>query len=183
MFSDSEDNVYQDKQNVHNPEIAKTYKESVRTLMKEPINITIDQTLNDILEDSRVTKETKEIIMQYCTDMEFVHSELEIKFSELLIVIWNIAKTSDVMVCIFNCEIPETWCHCFNGRLAKLCNVCNGLDDRVRIQITPEQQLNNIGILARRYHHTLSEQQKYMRFEMEMRGYDEKTILEWLEYL
>ena len=61
---------------------------------------------------------------------------------------------------ILNIEMLDSECKCFTGRITRLVNCLNGLSDLVKINISDNQQIENIIIiikeqLGKKYNYTI----------------------------
>jgi Leucine-rich repeat (LRR) protein len=107
-------NIYQDKQNVHDVTIQKTICESLQSLLRDPKSLF---SIDDIIE-SDLSSNTKESLIEYCQD-ESVHSIHLITYGELLGYIWQrIIKSNhkEELFKILEEQTADSECKCFTGR-------------------------------------------------------------------
>ncbi len=177
--------IYTDTQNVHSSSIQQSIRDSINNLMNAFI---VDYSLT-YLDWSELNQKTKEIITEYldCID---IHSILNITFKELFIaVVIEIESLSpDLQVEIqkrLNEEMLDIECKCFTGRISRLVNCLSGYSDKVVIQITENEEINNIisVIMNRRELKTIEILKEEVRKALEERGYADEKIAEWLEYV
>ena len=141
------------------------------------------------LDWSVLNQKTKEIITEYI-DCEDIHTMLNITFKELfLAVVIEIEKLSpDLQVEIkkrLNEEMQESNCKCFTGRISRLVNSLSGYSDKVKIQITENEEISNIisVIINKRGLKTLDILKEEVNIALKERGYTDEIIKEWLEYI
>ena len=181
-------NVYNDGQNVHNHNIQESIRTSVNNILK--IKPTITDTTDLILNDTILTNDTKEILMEYknCKD---IYSALNITFEELLLYVFNrieINEHKDEIKGVLNTEMTDSVCKCFTGRMSRLINCLNGFDPLVNIQIAGNEQIGQVIEVIRV---NLERENKYekelhkelVREELRERKYDENVIEEWVSYI
>jgi hypothetical protein len=141
------------------------------------------------LDWSVLTQQTKEIITEYI-DCNDIHTMLNITFKELFIsVVIEMDKLlPDLQIEIqkrLNEEMQDSECKCFTGRISRLVNCLSGYSDKVRIQISENEEINNIisVIMNKRELKTIEVLKEEGREALTERGYDHKKIAEWLEYV
>jgi hypothetical protein len=141
------------------------------------------------LDWSVLNQKTKEIITEYidCID---IHTMLNITFKELFtaVVIEMDKLSPDLQIEIqkrLNEEMQESECKCFTGRISRLVNCLSGYSDKVNIQITENEEINNIisVIMSKRGLKTIAILKEEMRVALTERGYSDEKIAEWLEYV
>ena len=177
--------IYTDTQNVHSSSIQKSIKDSIYRLMNSYI---VDYPLT-YLDWSVLNQKTKEIITEYM-DCNDIHTMLNITFKELFIaLVIEMDKLSpDLQIEIqkrLNEEMQESECKCFTGRISRLVNCLSGYSDKVCIQITENEEINNIisVIMSKREMKTIEILKEEVQEALTERGYDHKKIKEWLEYV
>jgi len=176
--------VYSDRQNIHNSNIQKSFRNSLGNLLKDKNILALDECKKHVLECNELEEQVKRELLNYCDD-ETEHSVYLVKFDEVFqYVISRIVKHLDTneMFKILNEEIKDTICKCFTGRMTRLVNVLNGFYDDITIQIGSNEQISNI-ILMLRGKYKGNELVKQVRLEMEEREYDKVTIDEWLTFV
>jgi Leucine-rich repeat (LRR) protein len=177
--------IYSDTQNVHSSSIQQSIRDSINNLMNAFI---VDYPLT-YLDWSVLNQKTKEIITEYM-DCNDIHTMLNITFKELFIaLVIELDKLSpDLQIEIqkrLNEEMQESECKCFTGRISRLVNCLSGYSDKVNIQITENEEINNIisVIMSKRGLKTIAILKEEMRVALTERGYSDEKIAEWLEYV
>jgi hypothetical protein len=84
-----------------------------------------------------------------------------------------------------NEEMQESECKCFTGRISRLVNCLSGYSDKVRIQISETEEIGNIIsiVMANRGMKTVEIIKEEVHLALKERGYSDKIIEEWLEYV
>ena len=182
--------VYNDKQNIHNHSIQQSIITSISKIMINPLKTNEALIMNEILTDDILTSKTKELLIEYSNNPDY-HSVLFITFKELLLYVWELIqenKNKDEIKKILNNEILDTECKCFTGRLTRLLNSLNGFNDLIEIKISDNQQIGNIIVLVKnelelKNDYTIEKHKQLVVDELRERGYDDKTIEEWIEFI
>ena len=177
--------IYTDTQNVHSSSIQKSIRDSINKLMNAYV---LDYPLT-YLDWSVLNQKTKEIITEYM-DCNDIHTMLNITFKELFIaVVIEIDKLSpDLQIEIqkrMNEEMQDSECKCFTGRISRLVNCLSGYSNKVRIQISENEEINNIisVIMSKRELKTIEILKEEVNLALTERGYSDEKIAEWLEYV
>ena len=181
----NKDTIYTDRQNVHSSSIQQSIRNSINNLMNAFI---VDYPLT-YLDWSVLNQKTKEIITEYMDCLD-IHTMLNITFKELFIaVVIEINKLSpDLQIEIqkrLNEEMQESECKCFTGRISRLVNCLSGYSDKVKIQITENEEISNIisVIMNKRGMKTIETLKEEVSVALTERGYADEKIAEWLEYV
>ena len=181
----NKDTIYSDTQNVHSSSIQQSIRDSINNLMNAFI---VDYPLT-YLDWSVLTQQTKEIITEYM-DCNDIHTMLNITFKELFIaVVIEMDKLSpDLQIEIkkrMNEEMQDSECKCFTGRISRLVNCLSGYSDKVRMQISENEEINNIisVIMSKRELKTIEILKEEVSVALTERGYADEKIAEWLEYV
>jgi hypothetical protein len=182
--------VYNDNQNVHNHSIQQSISSSISKIMATPLKSTETIIMDEILNDDILTSKTKELLIEYSNHPDY-HSVLFITFKELLMYAWELIqenKHKNEIKTILNNEILDAECKCFTGRLTRLLNCLNGFNDLIEIKISDNQQIGNIIVLLKneldlRNEYTIDKHKQLVEKELKERGYEEKIIQEWIEYI
>ena len=84
-----------------------------------------------------------------------------------------------------NEEMQDSECKCFTGRISRLVNCLSGYTDKVSIQISETEEINNIisVIMSKRELKTIETLKEEVRVALTERGYADDKIAEWLEYV
>ena len=177
--------IYTDGQNVHSSSIQQSIKDSINNLMNAYV---LDYPLT-YLDWSVLNQKTKEIITEYL-DCNDIHSMLNITFKELFIaVVIELDKLlPDLQIEIqkrLNEEMQDSECKCFTGRISRLVNCLSGYSDKVCIQISETEEINNIisVIMNKRGLKTIETLKDEVNLALTERGYADEKITEWLEYV
>ena len=181
----NKDTIYSDRQNVHSSSIQLSIRDSINNLMNAYV---LDYPLT-YLDWSVLTQQTKEIITEYI-DTTDIHTILNITFEELCIavVIEMESLSMDLQIEIkkrMNEEMQDSECKCFTGRISRLVNCLSGYSDKVRMQISENEEINNIisVIMSKRELKTIEMLKKEVNLALTERGYADEKIAEWLEYV
>ena len=181
----NKDTIYTDKQNVHSSSIQLSIRDSINNLMNAYV---LDYPLT-YLDWSVLNQKTKEIITEYI-DCNDIHTMLNITFKELFIaVVIEMDKLSpDLQIEIqkrMNEEMQDSECKCFTGRISRLVNCLSGYSDKVKIQITENEEISNIisVIMNKRELKTIEILKEEVSVALTERGYADEKIAEWLEYV
>lgn len=182
-------NIYEDKQNVHNHNIQQSIIISINKLLSDKPLIN-DNIYELIINDNILTDKTKEVIIEYCNDNE-IHSLLNLTFKEIFIYVWSrilCNEHKNEIKQILNEEMNNSICKCFTGRISRLINCLNGFDDDIKINISDNEQIGNIisnvgGMLEKSNNYSIYEHRRIVKKELEERGYDSSIIEEWLNYI
>ena len=136
-----------------------------------------------------LTDETKNILIEYCDNTD-IHSLLNITFEELLLNIYSLIlknENRDEIFQIMNIEMQDSLCKCFTGRIGRLVNCLNGFDEKIKINISDNEQIGNIIILIKNQliaenKYDLETHKRLVKISLLERGYELNIIEEWLEY-
>jgi Leucine-rich repeat (LRR) protein len=176
--------VYRDKQSVHNSGIQKSFKETVLKLSNKKPELNINQTIEEVLESS-LLDDSKKSLVEYCSS-EDIHSELNMTYSELLVLVWDrIRKNKDVkeILSVLDTELTDSECKCFTGRITRLVNCLNGFDTDVIINISDNEQLSNLMVLINNKYDNIEDRKNELIKAMKERGFSQEKIDEWVGYV
>ncbi len=140
---------------------------------------------------------SKQLLLEYCEDSE-VHGTFYLTFAELLVAVWSHILTYPLDVQneiwkVMDIEMQDAECKCFTGRMSRLVNCLNGFDDRIKIQISDNEQIGNI-ISVERNRIIMSVMQDSdpdfitllktnVVLALKKRAYSDAVIQEWIEYI
>ena len=181
--------IYNDNESVHNHHIQEGITNAIKYIMSIKPTISKDK-LNDlIINNSILTTETKNILIEYC-DNKDIHSLLNITFEELLLNIYSLCLINEFCNEIFqimNIEMNDSLCKCFTGRISRLVNCLNGFDNKIQINISDGEQIGNIIILIKNKlitenKYDLESHKTLVKSNLLERGYKLNVIEEWLGY-
>ncbi len=183
-------NVYTDGQNVHNHHIQESIRNSIQAVLSKKPCIAAVDLYETVLSDEVLTKETKEILVDYCKETT-VHSTLQITFEELLLHVFSRIETNankQEIKSVLNAEMSDSVCKCFTGRMSRLINCLNGFDDLVSIRISDTEQIGQIiGLVKERLdaagEYTVEKHKEMAMEELEAREYSQKVIAEWIAFI
>ena len=177
--------IYNDKQNTHSSSIQQSVKDSIILLME----FYKDNYIISYLDWPELNQKTKEIITEYI-NIDDTHTILNITFKELFIAVTiELEKLSlDVQIEIkkrINEEMQDSECKCFTGRISRLVNSLSGFSNKVKIQISENEEISNIitFIMQKREFKSITLLKEQIRTALLERGYDETTVYLWLDYI
>ena len=178
--------IYGDSQSVHNSNIQKTLKESILRLLNE--KEIHGNVLGRVISDGVLNEFTKQSLVEYCRDVS-VHTELNLTFHDLLVIVWNrilSLPASDEIKAVLNVEMRDAECMCFTGRISRLVNCLNGFDPLVTIRISDNEQIGNIISLVKTQleennEYTVERHKDIARTRLRELGIDDGVIEEWIE--
>ncbi len=174
-------NIYNNRQNVHNHTIQTSFRNSLTNLLKDKPTINIETVKNEIINNEILTEQTKREIFNYCDDTT-EHSTYLITYSDLLIYVWSRIRNKDEILKVLNQEITDGLCMCFTGRMTRLLNVLVGFYDDIELQISDSEQITNI-IMSLKTKFNDEQLKEGVKKELLERQYSEAIINEWLEYI
>ena len=153
--------------------------------------MTINELVQRILTEPNLSEQSKQLLMEYMENEE-VHSIFNITFKELLLNVISHVNTFDTTMQtnffeILNTEITDSECKCFTGRLSRLVNSLNGLDEHIQVHISENEQIGNIIIVCKNRmtneEYDVDLHKEMVRSELLARKFDSETIETWLEYI
>jgi pimeloyl-CoA synthetase len=82
-------------------------------------------------------------------------------------------------------EIMDSECKCFTGRISRLVNCLNGYTSLVEIKIPETMEISNVIVMIKRSFsgETEEELKEIVRKELSERGYEEKLVDKYVEYV
>ncbi len=182
--------VYGDSQNTHNHQIQESIRESIKSIIKDPPQLHIDDLLSEITASTDLDKDSKDLLVKFSQDTE-VHSSLNITFKELLLSVWSIIHThkykADILQLLCT-EMKDSVNKCFTGRMSRLVNCLNGYDPRVKVEMPLNDQIANVILMIDKH---LTEKNKYsvelhkqlVTEELRSRGFEQSEIDLWIQYI
>jgi hypothetical protein len=174
-------NIYHDKQNVHDVTIQKTICDSLQFLLKDPKPIfSIDNIIT-----SNLNSNVKESLIEYCQD-DSVHSVHLITYSELLGYVWQRITKSDHKEELFKIleeQTADSECKCFTGRFNRTLSVLVGFYDDIKINISDNARIGAIIIACKDKirPYDVIEHKKMVQKELLEAGYNEEEIKPWID--
>jgi hypothetical protein len=182
--------IYNDTQSVHNHSIQQGIRNGIMYLLTKKPTITLDELTQQILTEPILSEQSKRLLMEY-TENEEVHSIFNITFKELLLNVISHVNTFDTTMQhnffeILNTEITDSECKCFTGRLSRLVNSLNGLDEHIQVHISENEQIGNIIIVCKNRmnsEYSVELHKEMVRSELLLRNVGIDTIEKWLEYI
>jgi len=182
--------IYNDTQSVHNHSIQQGIRNGIMYLLTKKPTITLDELTQQILTEPILSEQSKRLLMEY-TENEEVHSIFNITFKELLVNVISHVNTFDTTMQhnffeILNTEITDSECKCFTGRLSRLVNSLNGLDEHIQVHISENEQIGNIIIVCKNKinsEYSVELHKEMVRSELLLRNVGIDTIEKWLEYI
>ena len=133
--------IINDDQNIHDINITLSMCESFEKILS---NIEYDKcsdVLKLVLEDDFLNDKVKTLLVEYCSDTS-IHSLLNVNFIQALSYIYPL-HDDDTIKNLEN-EMLDSECMCFTGRMFRLINSLNGVIDEVKVNISLNQDLNNM---------------------------------------
>jgi Leucine-rich repeat (LRR) protein len=182
--------VYNDGQNVHNQTIQLSLKHSLEKLTTQKFQINKETIQAEIANDDTLNREAKQLVKSYCNNTE-IHSLLLLSFQDVLEYVWETIKLFDKdkqneIKNIMNQEMRDSVGMCFTGRISRLINCLNGFSDLVSIEISDNEQINNIILLTKQRlgdDYTTDKHKELVENELRERGYSVELITEWLGFI
>ena len=194
--------VYQDTQSVHNHSIQLGIMDAVIWLTQSKPTIDLNQVIEAIVCEANSSfqfqTKSKQLLLEYCGDPK-VHGTFQLTFAELLVAVWSHILTypSDVrneIWKVMDTEMQDAECKCFTGRMSRLVNCLNGFDDRIKIQISDNEQIGNIVAVERNRlfamgatditeSELVSLLKTNVALALKERAYSDAVIQEWIEYI
>ena len=183
-------NVYTDRQNVHNHHIQESIRSSIQAVILKKPSIAAADLYETVLSDTVLTDLTKEILVEYCKD-ENVHSTLNITFEELLLHVFSRIESNEhkeEIKSVLNMEMTDSVCKCFTGRMSRLINCLNGFDDLVSIRISDTEQIGQvIGQIKEQLEaaneYSVEKHREMVTEELLARDYSQEIIAEWIGFI
>ena len=192
--------VYQDTQSVHNHSIQLGIMDAVTWLTQSKPSVVINQVIEAIVceanESFQFQPKSKQLLLEYCGDLE-VHGTFQLTFAELLVAVWSHILTYPIPIKneiwkVMDTEMQDAECKCFTGRMSRLVNCLNGFDDRIKIQISDNEQIGNIIAVERTRLASFSDLtdsdlisllKTNVTMALKERAYSDTVIQEWIEYI
>jgi Leucine-rich repeat (LRR) protein len=175
--------IYQDRQSVHNHEIQETFRKSLYHLLNDKVVIDKDTLVQDILTDSVL--DCKEQLLEYI-NIPDIHSTLQVSFLDVFLLVWQRITThreATELKSILNAEMKDALCMCFTGRITRIVNCLNGFYDDIQIHISNNEQISNIISVIMRNESNIEKIKETFIKEMREREYSDEVINEWLGYI
>ena len=139
--------IHQDSQNVHNRQIQQCITDSMNRIVNAcHTPLSFEEVRKLILDDSILTPKCKNQLIEYASD-ETEHSNLGVTFAEALQYVFTRIvdnENCDAIKRILNQEMSDALCMCFTGRISRLIDCMNGIDDLVVIDLSPETRILSI---------------------------------------
>lgn len=183
-------NIYQDRQNVHNSSIQKSIRNCIHYLMQKPPSLTLEEANLYILQSSHVSELAKKLIFNYIEDTQ-VHVTIGVTFAEVFRSVVSIISRHErgkEILGVLDMEMQDANCMCFTGRISRLVNTLNGFDDNIVVSISDAEEIGNVIAQMRTKHKIdspllLEEFKKAVEKELLMRGHTKENIDKWTQYI
>jgi hypothetical protein len=175
--------IYQDRQSVHNHEIQETFRKSLYHLLNDKVVIDKDTLVQDILNDSVL--DCKEQLLEYI-NIPDIHSTLQVSFLDVFLLVWQRITThreANELKSILNAEMKDALCMCFTGRITRIVNCLNGFYDDIQIHISNNEQISNIISVIMKNESNIEKIKEIFIKEMREREYSDEVINTWLSYI
>jgi hypothetical protein len=105
-----------------------------------------EEVRNIIVNDSILSPQCKTQLIEYASD-QTEHSGLGVTFAEALQYVFtriDVNENGNEIKRILNQEMSDALCMCFTGRISRLIDCLNGIDDLVVIDLSPNERINSI---------------------------------------
>jgi hypothetical protein len=174
--------------------------DAVTWLTRSKPSVALSQVIEAIVSKAnKFQPKSKQLLLEYIGDSE-VHGTFQLTFAELLVAVWSHILTFPLPIQneiwkVMDTEMQDAECKCFTGRMSRLVNCLNGFDDRIKIQISDNEQIGNIIAIERNRLALLDS--SFLESEAELisllktnvalalkeRAYSDAVIQEWIEYI
>ena len=183
-------NITDDSQNVHNSSLQKSINDSINIIIKDELDITLEEMKFEITSCVKLSKQVKDLIDSFCENNE-QHSLFNINYKDLLLSVWNIIRkhiNKDDILEIFESEILESSDKCFTGRFGRLINVLNGFDDRIQIVIDEKTHIGNVISniqiqLEKEENYSIEKHKELSKIKLIEDGINLEMIETWISYI
>jgi len=182
--SKTSQNVYQNKQSVHDHNIEKTTNESIINFLTS-FKYQKTQNLEILINDLNISTTSKQLLLNYSLE-NYIHSVLQMKYSEIIEPILYFIinhKYKEELLKILDQEIIESQGKCLQGRISRSINILNGYHDSVKINISDNEQISNLIINLQNKYNNLFELKDNFIKEMIERNYNKEIIDEWIKHI
>jgi len=182
--SKTSQNVYQNKQSVHDHNIEKTTNESIINFLTS-FKYQKTRNLEILINDLNISTTSKQLLLNYSLE-NYIHSVLQTKYSEILEpVLYFIInhEHKEELLKILDQEIIESEGKCLQGRISRTINILNGYHDSVKIKISDNEQISNLIITLQNKFNNLFELKDNFIKEMLERNYNNEIIDEWIKHI
>lgn len=190
-LNDQNNNIFNDKQNVHDVYIQQSIRNSIVNILNDNFDNFVDFDCIDDLKKSDLSDEIKNIIIGFIKDDTNVHVTLNITFGELFNAVWKrIIKHENKfqILRILEQEMKDSVNECFIGRISRLVNCLSGFYDDIQVTIGRKDEISNI-ILAVRNRLDVNdpnyvfEWKRQVTDEMLERNFTQDEIDEWTSFI
>jgi Leucine-rich repeat (LRR) protein len=175
--------IYQDRQSVHNHNIQESFRKSLLNLLNDKVVIDKDKLVQDILNDSVL--DCKEQMLEYI-NIPDIHSTLQVSFLDVFLLVWQRItnhREANELKSILNTEMKDALCVCFTGRITRIVNCLNGFYDDIQIHISNNEQISNIISSIMKNESNIEKIKETFIKEMREREYSDEVITTWLSYI
>jgi internalin A len=145
-FLSKKNNIYSDRQNVHDSNIQLSFRNSLNVILKDKPFL-IEDVINEINQNELIDENVKRSILEWI-DIKDIHSTHFITFEELLCNVWKFISGNNEIIKVFNDNMNDSMCLCFTGRITRLVSTLDGFVDGVRLEISDNQQIGAIIVKA-----------------------------------
>jgi len=182
--SKTSQNVYQNRQSVHDHNIEKTTNESIINFLTS-FKYQKTQNLEILINDLNISITSKQLLLNYSLE-NYIHSVLQMKYSEIIEPILYFIinhEHKEELLKILDQEITESQGKCLQGRISRTINILNGYHDSVKINISDNEQISNLIINLQNKYNNLFELKDNFIKEMSERNYNNEIIDEWIKHI
>jgi len=183
-LSKTSQNVYQNKQSVHDHNIEKTTNESIINFLTS-FKYQKTQNLEILINDLNISTTSKQLLLNYSLE-NYIHSVLQMKYFEILEPILYFIinhEHKEELLKILDQEIIESQGKCLQGRISRTINILNGYHDSIKINISDNEQISNLIINLQNKYNNLFELKDNFIKEMLERNYNNEIIDEWIKHI
>jgi len=183
-ISKTSQNVYQNRQSVHDHNIEKTTNKSIINFLTS-FKYQKTQNLEILINDLNISTTSKQLLLNYSLE-NYIHSALQMKYSEILEpVLYFIInhEHKEELLKILDQEIIESQGKCLQGRISRTINILNGYHDSIKINISDKEQISNLIINLQNKYNNLFELKDNFIKEMLERNYNNEIIDEWTKHI
>ena len=177
---ENEQNVYLDKQNVHDHTIQESVRHSIENITEIQPTITKEVMVEEILQ--LATDENKlRLLIEFMHNNE-IHSTLKVSFTDVLLPVWSVIREHEhktELVRILSHEMQAAEGTCFTGRISRLVSSLAGFSDRVVIEISIDDQISHIVTRHQNLKLDAKVTKENIIAELNIYGFKHEKILEW----
>lgn len=175
--------VYYDHQNVHDKHVQNTMEKSVVKFVEKYKDNIKDKAIVYI-NNSPLSYDIKKLLTKKYNENTY-YSNIKLTYGLILDHVINFIEQNehkDELYKILEMDITDAIGKCSIGLLGRTINVVNGFDDSVNINISINDQVNNMIVMLKTKYKDIEKVKSEFRKEIEEREID-KSYLEWAEFI